>query len=51
VFENYVKKIIESVINNPEILLEQIEISHGYSELQSRMFDNDLDDFEEMFAM
>jgi amino acid adenylation domain-containing protein len=50
-FADQVKKIISTVLNNTDIPLENITIDHGYTELETRMFETDVDDFEDMFAM
>jgi acyl transferase domain-containing protein/2-polyprenyl-3-methyl-5-hydroxy-6-metoxy-1,4-benzoquinol methylase/acyl carrier protein len=44
-FIHYFKKILSTVLNDKNILLGNIEISHEYTELETNVFDDDLGDF------
>jgi len=44
-FENYFKKILSAILEDNNILLKDIEITHEYGQLESNTFDDGLGDF------
>ena len=44
-FETYYRNVLSAILDNTDILLKDIEITHGSDELEKNIFEDDLGDF------